>query len=244
MDPIGRHFGFRTADRLHGRDFTVIGIVGDAKYTIARDDAHPMFFLPFFQDVVYADADYRTMQTQSNYAADIELWVHLPAPGLEGNVRAAIASVSPVLVVQRFRPMSTQIADNFTRERLVTWLAGLFAALALLLACLGLYGVTAYGVSRRTREIGVRMALGADRRQVLQDILGSALLLTTAGLVFGIPAAMGAGRLLREQLFGVSGTDAVVFGLAALGLLATTALAGVIPARRAASIDPIAALRE
>jgi predicted permease len=243
QEAIGRHFGFRTDEGGRERDFTVVGIVADAKYADARDVAYPTFFLPFFQDVPFASGAERSMQTRSNYAGDVELWVHLPAPGLEGDVRAAIASVSPNLVVRRFRPMGEQIAGNFTRDRLVTWLATLFAGLALVLACVGLYGVTTYSVSRRTRDIGVRMALGADRRRVISGVLTSALVQTAVGLIIGLPATIGAGRLLREQLFDVSETDAKVLGVSVLLLLAATAIAGAIPARRAASIDPIKALR-
>jgi predicted permease len=240
-DPIGRRFGF-AAGADHSRDFLVVGLVGDAKYATPRGPAFPTFFLPFFQNVPYTDESASSVQTRSNYASDIEIWAQA-APSIEQDVRAAIATASPSLSVRRFKSMPEQVNTNFTRERLVTSLAGLFAVLALLLACVGLYGVTAYNVSRRVREIGVRMALGADRARVMRGVMAGALVTTGIGLAIGIAAALAAGRLLRDQLFGVSATDATVFLTAGTVLVLATVVASAIPARRAATIDPIVALR-
>jgi len=135
------------------------------------------------------------------------------------------------------------VAGNFNIERLIATLAVAFGGVALLLACLGLYGVTAYSVSRRTREIGIRMALGATREAVLKTVLAGALVQLAAGLVLGVPAALVAGRLLKANLFGVTGQDPATLAGAITVLVLAAAAAAVIPARRAASLDPVRALR-
>ena len=128
-------------------------------------------------------------------------------------------------------------------ERLLARLTTLYGVLALALACLGLYGVTAYAVAQRTREIGVRMALGADRIGIMRAIVGAPLAETLAGLAIGIPLALLTGRAISTQLFGLGGQDPLVLGGAVLLLLVTTAVAAAIPAMRAASVDPVQALR-
>jgi ABC-type antimicrobial peptide transport system permease subunit len=139
--------------------------------------------------------------------------------------------------------LQAQVAGNFNIDRLIARLTVAFGAVALLLACLGLYGVTAYSVTRRTREIGIRMAVGASRQQVLTTVLKSALLQVAIGVAIGVPAVFGAARLLRSTLFGVSENDPLVLttALAVLGLSAV--IAALIPARRAATMDPVKALR-
>ena len=136
-----------------------------------------------------------------------------------------------------------QLTRNFNQDRLIARLAGLFSLLALLLACVGLYGVTAYSVARRTGEIGIRMALGADRKKVLGLVLRGVLVQLGLGLAVGIAAAFGGGRLLASQLYGIKGYDPVILGLAAVVLAACSLAAGFVPAQRAASIDPMQALR-
>jgi ABC-type antimicrobial peptide transport system permease subunit len=136
-----------------------------------------------------------------------------------------------------------QVARSFNQERLIARLAELFGILALLLACVGLYGVTAYAVTQRTNEIGIRMALGADRRNVLGLVLSSALMQLGIGLAFGIPVALAGGRMLADQLYGIKSYDPMIFGLAAIVLAACALLAASVPAHRAASVDPLVALR-
>jgi len=132
---------------------------------------------------------------------------------------------------------------NFNQDRLIAWLTELFGLLALILACVGLYGVTAYSVARRTSEIGIRMALGANRASVLRLVLQGALIQLALGLVVGIPVTFAGGRLLSSQLYGVKTHDPMVLGLAAAVLAASALAAGFVPARRAASIEPMQELR-
>jgi ABC-type antimicrobial peptide transport system permease subunit len=135
------------------------------------------------------------------------------------------------------------VALNFNQERLIARLTELFGALALILACLGLYGLTAYSVARRTNEIGIRMALGADRGNVLGMVLRSAMFQVGLGLAIGIPAALGGGYLLASQLYRVKSYDPFILGVAAVILAGSAILAASIPARRASRVDPIIALR-
>ena len=143
-----------------------------------------------------------------------------------------------------FKSLDYQVADNFNGERLISRLTGLFGLLALALASVGLYGITAYSVARRTNEIGVRMALGANRGNVVSLVMSRALLLVAVGLAIGIPVALLGGRLMRSQLFGVRTYDPLTLAGAVFVLAAFASLAGFIPARRAASIEPMNALRQ
>jgi ABC-type antimicrobial peptide transport system permease subunit len=136
-----------------------------------------------------------------------------------------------------------QVARNFNQERLIARLAELFGILALTLACIGLYGITAYAVTRRTNEIGIRMALGADRRNVISLVLRSALVQVGIGLAIGIPVALVGGRVLAGQLYGVKSHDPLILGLAMVILAACAVFAASIPARRATKVDPLRALR-
>jgi ABC-type antimicrobial peptide transport system permease subunit len=139
--------------------------------------------------------------------------------------------------------MQQQVELSFDQERAVASLAGLFGIVALLLAAVGLYGVTAYMVAQRTREIGIRMALGAERSKVVQLVLGGASRRVLAGLLLGLPLAIGAGRLIASQLYGVSSWDPLALGVAAVALALSAFVAAIIPAGRAASISPMSALR-
>jgi ABC-type antimicrobial peptide transport system permease subunit len=158
-------------------------------------------------------------------------------------LRRALAEVDPDMAVVRVLSMARQVDLNFGVNRLMARLTGAYALLALAVAALGLYGVTAYEVARRTREIGVRMALGADRSRILREVLGSALAQTGAGLLIGSPAALLATGALASLLYGVDAHSPVALGAAAAALLASAALAALVPAHRAASIDPARALR-
>jgi ABC-type antimicrobial peptide transport system permease subunit len=154
-----------------------------------------------------------------------------------------LRSVDPNLIVGDLRTFSDQVAHNFDQDRLLAGLSGLFAVLALLLASVGLYGVTVYLVACRTSEIGVRSALGASRWQIISLILRRVGWQTGLGLAVGIPAALGGVRLLGSQVYGVSGYDPRYLAAAALVLVVCAALAGFLPARRAAAIDPARTLR-
>jgi predicted permease len=242
-DAIGRHFGFADLNGAGSLDFEIVGIVGDAKYQDAREPAYATFFLPFLQREPSPPGKPAEPLPRSHFAKTIELHITRPGLNLEADIRRALAAVDPGLTLQRVVSLDEQVALNFNRERLIATLTILFAAMALLLACLGLYGVTAYSVSRRTREIGVRMALGATRGRVLGTVLRGALLQVAIGFTIGVPLALAAARLLAQELYGVSMRDPRVLASAAIVLSLCAALAAFIPARRAALMDPQQALR-
>jgi len=238
QDPIGKHFGM--GSNSAGNDFEIVGVVEDTKYQDAREPAYATFFLPFLQ---FAKDPKLAFMAGSHYIGDIELRVAGTPERLNSAVRRTLADIDPNLTVLDMVTMDEQLQRNFNQDRLIARLTELFGALALILACVGLYGITAYAVARRTGEIGIRVALGADRKRIIGLVLRGAMLNLAVGLAIGIPGALAGGRLLANQLYGVKSRDPVILALAA-GLLAACALAaGLIPARRAASIDPIQALR-
>jgi len=202
--------------------------------------AYPTHFLPFLQLTKDPKLAFTII---SHYIQDIELRVTGRPENLAADVRRTLDDIDPNLTVLDMVTLSEQVARNFNQDRLISRLTGLFGMLALVLACVGLYGVTAYSVARRTREIGIRMALGAGRPNVLRLVLHGALVQLGVGLAVGIPAALAAGRLLASQLYGVKGYDLPTLGLAALVLSGCALAAGFIPAWRAASIAPVDALR-
>ncbi len=157
-------------------------------------------------------------------------------------LRKAVASVHPDLFVDA-QTLSSQIQGSLVRERLLAHLSGFLGVLAMLLACIGIYGVVAYGVTRRTSEIGIRMALGAKRGDVVRMVLGESLLLAVSGIAIGAPVALWLSGLTRSFLFGLESNNPTVLALAVLSLLCVCVLAGWIPARRASRIEPTAALR-
>jgi ABC-type antimicrobial peptide transport system permease subunit len=202
-----------------------------------------MFYVPLAQTVDYKDSLMSRVEAQSHLVSGI-LLVTSAAPGaLQPVLTRALAEVDPNLTITSVRTIEQQIALSFNQKRAVASLAGLFGLVALLLAVVGLYGVTAYTVAQRTNEIGIRMALGADRRRVVQLVLRGAFARVAAGLALGIPLAIGAGRLLSAQLYGVPFWDPVALGIAAIALGMCAFAASIIPAGRAAAISPIKALR-
>jgi predicted permease len=241
-DPIGRHFG--TFDQKYASSYEIVGIVADAKYNNPRGEFRPMYFRPMTQlNTAVQEKNFVIAESRSLYPNSITVLFLGDSGALESAARRTLAHINPNLGVQDFRSLDSQVADNFNQERLITRLTGLFGVLALVLASVGLYGITAYSVARRTNEIGVRMALGANRSQVLAMVMRRALVLVAIGLAIGIPVALIGGRLMRTQLYGVSTYDPLTLTGAVLVLAAAAALAGFIPARRAASIEPMNALR-
>ena len=162
---------------------------------------------------------------------------------LEPALRQAVAEVDPNINVLRVSSMPAQVGANFRIQRLLSRLMTLYGVVALALACLGLYGVTAYTVKQRTREIGVRVALGADRAGIVRAIVGAPILQTAVGLMLGLPLALLMGQALTSQLFGLGGQDPLVLVASVAALTLTTAVASAVPARRATRIDPARALR-
>jgi predicted permease len=235
-NPIGQHFGL--GDPSHSGDYEIVGVVQDAKYQNARVPAYPTAFMPLLQ-VPAGDAGHDT----SIYMSDIELHVAGRAQNLEPAVRRALASINPNLTVLGMMSLSEQVAVNFNEDRLVARLSELFGLLALVLACIGLYGVTSFSVARRTNEIGIRIALGASRRSIIGLVLSGTLAQVLLGLAIGLPAALAGGRLLSSLLYGVKSTDPLMFIAASLVLTGGALLAAHIPARRVTKVDPMLALR-
>ena len=232
-DPIGQHFGMD--DVSHSSDYEIVGIVEDAKYQDTRGPAYATFFLPLLQTP--------PGETVRGWVGAIELNVAGKPENIEAAVRKALAGVEPNLTVLSMTSFGEQVARNFNQERLIARLTELFGTLALILACVGLYGVTAYGVARRTNEIGIRMALGADAGNVLGLVLRAALVQVGFGLGIGIPAALAGGLLLAHQLYGVKSYDPAILGAAGLVLGACAIVAASVPAHRATRVDPMIALR-
>lgn len=240
-DPLGRHFGM--GDSGHSGDFEIVGIVEDTKYRDEKAAADKMFFLPMLQTETYTDARLASYQTWALFIDSVQLRVAGHPENFHSIVQRTLAEIDPNLTVLRLTTLDEQVAVRFNRPRLVARLTTLFGLLALILACVGLYGVAAYMVARRTSEIGVRMALGADRGNVIVMMLRGAMVPVCMGLALGILAALTGGNLVANQLYGVKSHDPIVLLVVVLVLLLSTALAAVVPARRAASIDPLQALR-
>ncbi len=239
-EPIGKHFG---GLEKSSTAFEIVGVVEDAKYQDRYGPAYPTYFLPYLQAVPSDDPSDLTGQSRSNHMRTIVLHVAGAPENLESTVRRILAEVDPDATVLRMNSFGEQLSERFNQERLLAWLTSLFGVLALTLAAIGLYGVTAYSVERRTREIGVRVAVGANRRDVIAMVLRGAFRQVAIGLALGIILALAAGRLIASQLFEVKGHDPIALTGAALMLALFALVAGLVPARRAASIDPISALR-
>jgi ABC-type antimicrobial peptide transport system permease subunit len=202
-----------------------------------------MFWLPEAQTVQYDDKAFVSGEIWSHYLYNIVIWAPGNPPGMEDRVRKALASVDPNLVLYGVDPYTKVLSADFQQENMIATLTTLFGVLGLLLAAIGLYGVMAYTVEQRTSEIGVRMALGADRGSVVKMVLRGAFSQVGTGLALGIPAAIGAGMLMSRQLFQVKPWDPVMLTVATLLLALAALLASVIPARRAAGVEPMVALR-
>ena len=226
---IGQSFRWT---RKGGWDVEVVGIVKDAKYDRLRDEPPATIYVPW---------------TQMPWGAATQLDFEVRTAGNSNAAMAAIRRLmrdtDRMLPVMNMRPMEQWIDDALEQERLLAWLVGLFGAITLVLACVGLYGMVAYSVTGRTREIGLRMALGADRWAVLGMILRQVLLTAGGGIAIGLPAALVATRVVQSLLYGVKTNDAASFVAAAAMVLAVAALAVAVPARRAMATDPVRALR-
>jgi predicted permease len=241
-DPIGRRIGFALPRGGGERTFEIVGIVGDAKYQDARAAAYATFFLPFLQEPP-PPAGVAPKLGRSHYPQALEIEATAAPASLATDLGRELRGIDRRIAIRRVLTMQEQVAGHFNSDRLIARLATAFGGVALLLACLGLYGLTAHAVARRTREIGIRMAVGASRPRVLATVLRSALSQLALGVAIGLPAAIVAGRLLQSVLFGVSSHDPAVLTGAVAALTSAAAAAALLPARRAASIDPVRALR-
>jgi predicted permease len=226
-NPLGRRFGL---NREHGNDIEIVGVAKDAKYDSLRGENQQFVYTPYLQDETpgYITADVRTA---------------LAPEVLMGSLRREVAKVDPNLAIFDLETMEARINESLFAERMISMLCACFGALATMLASIGLYGVTAFSVARRTREIGIRMALGAGRGRVLGMVLREVAWMCVFGVGLGIPLAIGLSRYLVSQLYGIAPTDSLTLVLSATTMMLVSLVAGILPARRAATIDPTIALR-
>ena len=228
-DAIGRHFRFSPGLEKVGPWQTIVGVVADVRQTRPEDAAEPQVYGPFWQgDAARASVAIRT---------------RIPPAQLVPVIRGLVREIDPVLAVADIRTMDQRFADANARRRFQTFLLAVFAGVALFLAGVGLYGLMVYAVKQRTAEIGVRIALGAQRWDVLKLILGHGMMLTIAGLAAGLVAALGLTRVLVSLLYGVVPSDPVTLIIVPVVLIAISLLACYVPARRAMRVDPMVALR-
>jgi hypothetical protein len=242
-NPLDQHFGLDMPE--NAGTFRVVGVVRDAKFAgfeLSRP-ARPMFYVPLAQNVDYKDDLMKRVELRSHFIGGIMLKTSTPPGTVEAQLHKVLAEIDPNLTIIGVKTVQEQIDSCFDQERAVASLAGLFGMVALLLAAVGVYGVTAYAVAQRTNEIGIRMALGADRAKVVHLVLRGAFNRVLIGLLLGLPLAVGAGRLISSELYGVSSWDPLALTVAAVGLAICAFFAAIIPATRAASISPMNALR-
>ncbi len=229
-NPIGKGYRVKSSDDKLGPFVEIVGVVKDAKYGEMRERIKPAAYVPL-------------VQTQYFNLNAFALRTNGPASASIAAVKNTFASIDKGIYLE-FTTLATQVDESLNRERLLATLSGFFGALALLLAAIGLYGVMSYTVARRRSEIGIRMALGAEQRTIQWMVLREVLILVGAGLLIGFAAAAASTRLLASLLYGLTPTDPTTLALAGTTLLTVAALAGFLPARRAAKLDPMTTLRE
>jgi macrolide transport system ATP-binding/permease protein len=238
-NPIGHRIG--SPGPQSSGDFEIVGVVDDTTYTAVQWKDHAMFFVPITQRPA---SEKTSIDTDSSfYAGAIVLDADRPMNDIEKLAQRTLAGINPNLTIVKFQTFDQQIADRFNDNRMIAQLTSLFGGLALLLATIGLYGVTAYSVIRRTSEIGVRMALGAERTRVIGMVMRGAMTQALLGLIIGAPVAMLCVHYVKAQLYEVASVDFGVMAAAVVVLVVAACIAGMIPARRAASINPVQALR-
>ena len=243
-NPIGHRFGFSgPAKTAQDGAHEIVGVVEDTTYTSVYWKNHAMYFLPLTQPAGIPGPNNPLEQDQSMDAGAIVIQAARPIGGFEKIIGDTLASINPNLTIVKFQTFQQQIDDRFIEERLIARLTSLFGLLALLLAAIGLYGVTAHTVVRRTTEIGIRMALGAARTRVIATVVRGALLQAVTGLAIGVPLAIFCVRYVKSQLYEITSVSVPVMIIAIVVMVSAAAIAGFIPALRAASIDPIRALR-
>jgi predicted permease len=214
-----------------GDNSQIVGVVKNAKFDRLQRETPPTIYVPYLQNLEGMQQMNFEVRTIGNPTAIIR------------EVRSAVAAVDRNLPLFEVKTQVQQIEESLVHESLFARLSALFGMLALLLASIGLYGVMSYAVVRRTSEIGIRMTLGAERREVLWLVLRDTMLVVALGIGIGLPAAVASTRLIRNQLFGLEPTDPLAISVATLVLIAVTVLAGYLPARRASRVDPMVALR-
>ena len=242
-DPLAQHFGIDLPE--NAGTFRVVGVVRDAKFAGFQlsKPARPMFYVPLSQSVDYKHPLLKKLELRSHFIDAILLVTNTPTGTLEPQLQRLLAGLNPDFTITSVRTLQQQVELVFDQERAVASLSGLFGTVALLLAAVGLYGVTAYAVAQRTNEIGIRMALGADWWKVVRLVLRGAFQRVLIGLLLGLPLAIGAGHLISSQLYGVSWWDWPALTVAVGALTICAFFAAIIPASRAAAISPMRALR-
>jgi predicted permease len=231
VDPIGRRFSFFSNCEDGGR-IEIVGVVRDARYGDLKQEIRPTVYHPYVQPP-------RAIPAQMSFTVRTTGDPAVMAPA----IRRAAQAVEPRLPLFGVTTQEAQIAELLSPSRLFAGLSSFFGLLALILVAIGLYGVMSYTVARRTHEIGVRMALGAERGDALWLVMRETIRLTLAGVAIGVPAAIGATRWIESQLFGLAPHDPLTIMLVTLLLIGVMSLAGYLPARRAAQVDPLIALR-
>jgi len=228
-NPLGRHVGMGI-DPGTKMDIEIVGVAGDTKYENMSEE------MPFELYIPYTQLDFVNGMT-------VYLRAHGDPTNAFNTIRRVVREVDPAVPMYDLRTLDDQLEISLFIQRLLATLSTVFGGVSTLLAALGLYGVMAFMVARRTREIGIRMALGADTGSVVWIVMREVLLLAAIGVVIGVGAAWAATRLIQAQLFGIQATDGFTIAAAALGTVAVAALSGYFPARRATTIDPVRALR-
>ena len=242
QDPVGRHFGIDLPQ--YSGSFEIVGVYKDFKMNQPGSTIRPVYLRPLTQPFAgYKEPDMISTESQSMIMNVMIVHFNQPQQNADALIRRTLAGVDPNLTIMDLRTFESQVAGNFNQDRLLARLTSLFGMLALILASVGLYGVMSYFVARRTSEIGIRMALGATRSSVVSMVMRGAMGQIIIGLVLGIPCALYAGHLMKSMLYEVASYDALALAGAPLILVLCAAVAGFIPARRAASIEPMQALR-
>lgn len=238
---IGKHF---SDDLKHPGAFEIVGVTEDTHYWGATSKMRPMYFLAEGQSAhITDDPRYVQFEDRSKYLNAIEILTRGEVTGLETQLRRALSQINPDLALIDFQSFAVQVKSNFMQQEMIAKLTSFFGFLALILASIGLYGVTSYSVERRTSEIGIRMALGANRLDMLGMVLRGAFLQVGIGLLIGIPVTIFGGRMMASQLFGIKPYDPIVIVITTIVLATAAFVAAVIPARRAANTEPMIALR-
>ena len=233
QDALGHYFCAGAGDVTP--DIEIVGVVKDAKHTTVREDVRQTVFTPYLQDAQLGPV-YRFGMTFY-----VRTW-HDPKAA-ESTIRAAMQVLDSKLVLDAFRTMQEQVEDNLSNERVIAFLATSFGVVAVVLAAIGIYGVLAYSTAQRTREIGIRIALGAARTDVVRMVLSEVARLAAIGLAVGLPLCFVLARAVRDQLFGISNYDPLTLCAVCTLILAVAFASAALPARRAAKVDPIVALR-
>jgi hypothetical protein len=230
-NPVGMNFSVHSYADRPAVNYQVIGMVKNTAYWDLRDEFEPLAFVPVAQD---DDPDaYPSYMVRTN----------LPMETMTAEIREATLKMNPAIVLE-FRIFQTQIAESLARERMLASLSGFFGLLAGVLAVVGIYGVISYMVARRTNEIGIRMALGASRGDILRLIMREAGVLLSIGLAIGTALAFAAARSAASLLYGLKPTDLLTYASAVTTLTCVTVAASMLPAQRAARLDPMVALRD